>query len=255
MKGIIFAAVSAATFMASAANATVYNLNASGIVSSTTLAVNGVYTPAPAGQFKVGDAFNLTMRFDTDKAILTSLFDADPTINIYYLPDLVTTIAAGSYRSVYSPRYDFDGSLQLWNNFISVGPTDSQSFSSFHYDFNGATPFDLGGGLNSELVTLNAFDFSSLVRNSDLISELVGSSRAFGSNSFSYSYSAGPTPDLNVVRPAVLVDVGSVSWTLTPFTAAVPEPATWAMMILGMGAVGFAMRRRKQTVRVVFAQA
>jgi hypothetical protein len=27
---------------------------------------------------------------------------------------------------------------------------------------------------------------------------------------------------------------------------AVPEPATWAMMILGFGAVGFAMRRRKQ---------
>lgn len=26
---------------------------------------------------------------------------------------------------------------------------------------------------------------------------------------------------------------------------AVPEPATWALMILGMGAVGFAMRRRK----------
>jgi hypothetical protein len=26
---------------------------------------------------------------------------------------------------------------------------------------------------------------------------------------------------------------------------AVPEPATWAMMILGMGAVGFAMRRRR----------
>lgn len=31
----------------------------------------------------------------------------------------------------------------------------------------------------------------------------------------------------------------------------VPEPATWAMMILGMGAVGFAMRRRhKVTTRV-----
>lgn len=28
---------------------------------------------------------------------------------------------------------------------------------------------------------------------------------------------------------------------------AVPEPATWAMMLLGFGAVGFAMRRRKQT--------
>lgn len=28
---------------------------------------------------------------------------------------------------------------------------------------------------------------------------------------------------------------------------AVPEPATWAMMILGMGAVGFAMRRSRKT--------
>ena len=27
---------------------------------------------------------------------------------------------------------------------------------------------------------------------------------------------------------------------------AVPEPATWAMMLLGFGAVGFAMRRRRQ---------
>ncbi|TNE43730.1 MAG: PEP-CTERM sorting domain-containing protein [Sphingomonadales bacterium] len=32
----------------------------------------------------------------------------------------------------------------------------------------------------------------------------------------------------------------------------VPEPATWAMMIAGIAAVGFAMRRRKQTTRVVF---
>ncbi len=30
-------------------------------------------------------------------------------------------------------------------------------------------------------------------------------------------------------------------------TGAVPEPATWAMMILGMGAVGYAMRRAKRS--------
>ena len=35
---------------------------------------------------------------------------------------------------------------------------------------------------------------------------------------------------------------------------AVPEPATWALMILGFGMVGFGLRRaRKQTVRVTFA--
>lgn len=35
--------------------------------------------------------------------------------------------------------------------------------------------------------------------------------------------------------------------------AAVPEAATWAMMILGLGLVGFAMRRQKITTRVSYA--
>ena len=35
--------------------------------------------------------------------------------------------------------------------------------------------------------------------------------------------------------------------------AAVPEPSTWAMLILGFGFVGSAMRRRKTNVRVAYA--
>lgn len=47
-------------------------------------------------------------------------------------------------------------------------------------------------------------------------------------------------------------NTGIVATTAIP--AAVPESATWAMMILGMGAVGFAMRRRqKVTTRVSYA--
>ena len=34
--------------------------------------------------------------------------------------------------------------------------------------------------------------------------------------------------------------------------AAVPEPATWAMMLIGFGGIGASLRRRK---RLVFAQA
>ncbi|MEH3123111.1 MAG: FxDxF family PEP-CTERM protein [Sphingomonas phyllosphaerae] len=42
---------------------------------------------------------------------------------------------------------------------------------------------------------------------------------------------------------------GTVSWTSN---SAVPEPGTWALMILGFGVVGYAMRRRPS---VRFAQA
>jgi hypothetical protein len=42
--------------------------------------------------------------------------------------------------------------------------------------------------------------------------------------------------------------------TASPAAAAVPEPATWAMMLLGFGAIGVGMRSRtRQTVRLKLA--
>lgn len=40
-----------------------------------------------------------------------------------------------------------------------------------------------------------------------------------------------------------------------PAVAAVPEPATWALMLVGFGGIGFAMRRRKSKVTTTVAYA
>ena len=38
-----------------------------------------------------------------------------------------------------------------------------------------------------------------------------------------------------------------------PIPGGVPEPATWAMMIMGFGAIGASMRRRRQVARVAYS--
>lgn len=44
-------------------------------------------------------------------------------------------------------------------------------------------------------------------------------------------------------------EVGNFSFSITPFTAAaVPEPETWALLILGFGAAGHALRRRRPRI-------
>jgi hypothetical protein len=49
-------------------------------------------------------------------------------------------------------------------------------------------------------------------------------------------------------------DTGNVGALLKSTTPPLPEPATWAMMLIGFGMIGGAMRRgRKQTSRVHFA--
>ena len=72
-------------------------------------------------------------------------------------------------------------------------------------------------------------------------------------------YSGGPTPAITLLGPQFLgagqynltfggnsPNGGAASGSVTFRLSAVPEPATWAMMLLGFGAIGFAMRRRRR---------
>lgn len=78
----------------------------------------------------------------------------------------------------------------------------------------------------------------------------LGFTQFAGPNLFSLVNSA---PVFNVGTFALTSIVsGSSSLRISAVTAAVPEPASWAMMLVGFGSIGYAMRRRakvRTTVR------
>lgn len=62
-----------------------------------------------------------------------------------------------------------------------------------------------------------------------------------------------PTGETFATLAAAPVDSTFKGVSFAPTAAAVPEPATWGMMILGFGVMGGAMRRRTRVSRVTFA--
>lgn len=217
------------------AHAERYRLTAAGTVNRIAALQDYEPTTTPAGTIRIGDRFTLEATFDTSTAELQSLFDADPTVNIYYLPGASISVRIGSYTSAFSPPFSLGASFQLWDNRQSVGEVDSQSFSSFNYNIQ-RPPFDVGAGLRSESVDLYAFDFSARARSNDLISQLSPYS-AFLSKSLTYGLL---NSDANLFVQ-VSADLAEAELTQV---AAVPEPATWAMLIIGFGLIGSALRRR-----------
>lgn len=79
-----------------------------------------------------------------------------------------------------------------------------------------------------------------------------------------FTTTATPNPDTRSIGPITL-GAGSYEIRVRGFAqpegtyagtlnfGAVPEPATWAFMILGFGLIGGALRRRKATVRMAYA--
>lgn len=123
-------------------------------------------------------------------------------------------------------------------------------FSFISLGYSGSTSnFIPGGradGMNS--VTFTGFDGAAQLFSQTVV---LGDYDGFDN----YMTLTGPTAAidrLNIATQGFVLNLDNIV-TSSPIAAAVPEPATWAMMIAGFGAVGFAMRRRRTQATVRFA--
>lgn len=115
---------------------------------------------------------------------------------------------------------------------------------------SGGTPADLAAGT----VIGSGSTFATSPGAATLFTATAGS-HVFGfsflnesTGIINYGYARITTTAGGNGRPATITqlvyDNSGAALTVAAVGGAVPEPATWAMMLMGFGAVGFAMRRR-----------
>jgi hypothetical protein len=86
----------------------------------------------------------------------------------------------------------------------------------------------------------NAFDASDTI-----IETLLISAPATVVTNASAAFTVNGIKRIQLIDIDQQVGISTLRFTLQNATAPVPEPASWAMMIAGFGAVGVSMRRRK----------
>ncbi|MEP3225410.1 MAG: PEPxxWA-CTERM sorting domain-containing protein [Parasphingorhabdus sp.] len=132
------------------------------------------------------------------------------------------------------------GSFGVQNVVVGAGE-EGQYFGNQFFDF-GANSFAFrstgtftsysGGPGGSIILALSSLDLGTPITSVDFTTSLTGVSTAFTSDSVSFFFTDQALP-------------AETYLTATFNTAAVPEPATWAMMLIGFGLIGGAIRRRK----------
>jgi hypothetical protein len=149
----------------------------------------------------------------------------------------------------------------------AIAGSNVAGFSSGSYTFTTTytgTPIGLGGSeiqAQTDPSNLNFFFYSFFDPSVDMTLTLTGTpdgnltiplvtNGAFDPGSFSFAYTNGTCAGVAVCTQN---DVGltpgasiSAPVTISVSFAAVPEPATWAIMLMGFGGLGMALRSRRR---------
>ena len=184
-----------------------------------------------------------------------------------------TVTATGGYGNSLSLLTDGvfppDGTAYNAPTSVYFGPVDfpNSRIAVFTFDFGGLVNVT---GINADVDNNDDYIFSFFNGATPVSTYIYGAGSGtvgFGLQNFSTAAPGPSSPDTPAFTPVNatsatvtgangdrIFGIGEVDFIGSAIGAAVPEPATWAMMLLGFGMVGGAVRgRRRRAMRVTYA--
>jgi len=143
---------------------------------------------------------------------------------------------AGSFVNLY---FDIDPTTGTGGSELGIEVTNKRGFVA-----GTSTYFDLSPYISWSTSTLSGITTTEFSISNDVFRQFIAGAAATG-----YFGAGGYTQQpvgLNMSQSLSYSVAGGSSGRLGLFSAAAPEPASWAMMVGGFGLVGFAMRRRQR---------
>lgn len=189
-------------------------------------------------------------------------FDANPTVAFTYGTGNDYT-PANAVVLTNAPTGQTTGELAVRAHVPTVAANSTGGTGTYLFALGSAVSFDFSAfGTNaagSSITITNLLTGSDATFLAALLSSANTSAAIQGSQQLGFGFlngSVDPLQDIdfnNMVNSTFRIDLTGNNQTVTAFAqlgaggvAAVPEPATWAMMLMGFGAMGVTLRRRKR---------
>ncbi|ARS27076.1 PEP-CTERM domain protein [Sphingomonas sp. KC8] len=140
-------------------------------------------------------------------------------------------------------------SKNVLNNNASSIDTQQQALAALGFDWDGdfskIEKIDNLGGLKT-------VDFSTLLTGVTYVGFHFGNGKGGPGNATAFYKLDAGVEGLDTIKLFYEASSNAVLYYTSKPPVAVPEPATWAMMIAGFGLVGAAMRRRRNWANVLY---